>query len=336
MTRRRVNENDERVLWAFDAWDSVAAEVGAAMAVGSRRASKEMRIAEALRDRLPQVAALARKGALSSRLVSAITWGTRLVDDAEAVAMIDAAIAERATRWEVLSEDKLRDAVDVQVTRYDRDALRRTRIAIRGRDFTVGACEDDAETTSVWGRLLAPDAAVGQQRITAMVDGVCAGDPRSIGERRSDAVGALFNGNDTLACRCGSPACPTAGAKPEVQCGDPGRSPTKPPSTPPPPRHPNPLLKHPPRNPHRRRCCSGVGCCPIPCWPRRSAMGRQSEPIRTPGVEPEPRYRPSDELAEFVRMRDLFCRFPGCAVAADRCDIDHAHPGRGGPLTRRT
>ena len=135
LTRRRVNENDERVLWAFDAWDSVAAEVGAAMAVGSRRASKEMRIAEALRDRLPQVAALARKGALSSRLVSAITWGTRLVDDAEAVAMIDAAIAERATRWEVLSEDKLRDAVDAQVTRYDPDALRRTRDRDTGPRF---------------------------------------------------------------------------------------------------------------------------------------------------------------------------------------------------------
>src|ERR1700710_2715645 len=70
LTRRRVDENDERVLWAFDAWDSVAAEVGAAMAVGSRRASKEMRIAEALRDRLPQVAGLTCKSALSSRLVS--------------------------------------------------------------------------------------------------------------------------------------------------------------------------------------------------------------------------------------------------------------------------
>ena len=30
-------------------------------------------------------------------------------------------------------------------------------------------------------------------------------------------------------------------------------------------------------------------------------------------------------------MRDLFCRFPGCDVPADRCDIDHARPWPLGP-----
>ncbi len=85
LTRRRVEDgDDERVLWAFDPWDSTAAEVAAAMAIGSRRASGQMRIAEALRDHLPQVAALYGKGALSSRLVSTITWGTRLVQGDEA------------------------------------------------------------------------------------------------------------------------------------------------------------------------------------------------------------------------------------------------------------
>jgi hypothetical protein len=28
-------------------------------------------------------------------------------------------------------------------------------------------------------------------------------------------------------------------------------------------------------------------------------------------------------LAEFVRSRDLFCRFPGCTVPSARCDLDH-------------
>ncbi len=50
-----------------------------------------------------------------------------------------------------------------------------------------------------------------------------------------------------------------------------------------------------------------------------------------PGDEPEPAHRPSTELAEFVRMRDMFCRFPGCNVAADYCDIDHARPWPWGP-----
>ena len=51
-------DDDERELWAFDPWDAVAAEVAAALDVGHRRASGQMRIAVALRDRLPTVAAL--------------------------------------------------------------------------------------------------------------------------------------------------------------------------------------------------------------------------------------------------------------------------------------
>ncbi len=188
------------------------------MAIGSRRASGQMRIAEALREHLPQVAALFGKGALSTRLVSTITWGTRLVQGEQAWADIDAAIAERAVKWERLSEDKLRVAVEAQVARYDPDAQRRTETAVRGRDFIIGACDDDTDTVSVFGQLLAPAAAVMEQRVAAMVNGLCADDPRSAGERRSDAAGAIADGNDILACRCGSPDCPTAGVTPKSQC----------------------------------------------------------------------------------------------------------------------
>jgi len=39
-------------------------------------------------------------------------------------------------------------------------------------------------------------------------------------------------------------------------------------------------------------------------------------------------YRPNAALAQRVRDRDRTCRFPGCAVAARRCDLDHVvrHP----------
>ena len=37
-------------------------------------------------------------------------------------------------------------------------------------------------------------------------------------------------------------------------------------------------------------------------------------------------------MAEFIRLRDLTCRFPGCDVPADKCDIDHTVPYQaGGP-----
>jgi hypothetical protein len=56
-------------------------------------------------------------------------------------------------------------------------------------------------------------------------------------------------------------------------------------------------------------------------------------PLVHPGQSPpEPRYRPSPALADFVRCRDLTCRFPNCDRPADLCDIDHTIPyDAGGP-----
>ena len=313
--RRRVDEDDERALWAFDPWDSVAAEVASAMNIGHRRASGQMRIAQALRDRLPRMAALYRKGELSSRIVSAITWLTHLVEDEQALALIDAALADRATAWGPLSEDKLRQAVEVWISRYDPDAVRRTRVIARGRDLTIGNCDDETETTSVWGHLLATDAAVLDRRVTAMARGVCDDDPRSMGERRADALGALAAGNQRLACACGSASCPVAGEAPKS----------------------NVVIRVIADQAAVEAAAAnaalllGRGVLPTPLLAEAIRNGATIKPIRMPSDEPEPGYRPSPEMDEFVRMRDLFCRFPGCDVPADRCDIDHVRPWPLGP-----
>ena len=112
-----------------------------------------------------------------------------------------------------------------------------------------------------------------------MVNGLCAADPRSAGERRSDAAAAIANGNDTLACRCGSPHCPTAGVTPKSnvvirviadQTAVNEATATQPAATEAPP---NPR----PHNGRRlRRCCWAVACCRTRCWPRRSATARPS------------------------------------------------------------
>jgi hypothetical protein len=46
---------------------------------------------------------------------------------------------------------------------------------------------------------------------------------------------------------------------------------------------------------------------------------------------PEPGYRPSKKLAEFIRCRDLTCRAPGCTKPATITDIDHTIPWPFGP-----
>ena len=57
---------------------------------------------------------------------------------------------------------------------------------------------------------------------------------------------------------------------------------------------------------------------------RRFALTAKIRRIVHPGDNPpEPRYTPSKGLAEFVRCRDLTCRFPGCSQPATETDIDH-------------
>jgi hypothetical protein len=55
--------------------------------------------------------------------------------------------------------------------------------------------------------------------------------------------------------------------------------------------------------------------------------------VRHPGIDapPEPRYTPSRQLADFVRCRDLTCRWPGCDKPSYQCDLDHTVPYPVGP-----
>jgi hypothetical protein len=45
------------------------------------------------------------------------------------------------------------------------------------------------------------------------------------------------------------------------------------------------------------------------------------------------RYRPNGALSQRIRDRDRTCRFPGCGVAARRCDLDHVVRFPDGPTS---
>ncbi len=194
--------------WACDDWDAIAAEVSAAQNISHGMASSQMYLAAALRERLPKVAAAFADGTISARLASAIVWHTHLIRDPEALALVDKALAEDATRYGPLSASKTAQAIDAVVDRHDPGALRRTRATARSRDIVIDQSNHESGTTPLWGRLYATDAAVLDRRLLQMAHDVCDDDPRTIAQRRADALGALAAGAERLTCGCENVDCP--------------------------------------------------------------------------------------------------------------------------------
>lgn len=353
LAQSTVTYDEERDDWVYDSWAAAACELGAVLNIGRTRASGQMRIAVALRDRLPQVAALYLQGRLSARLVAEITWRTRLVEDEQVSALLDSALAEKAVRWGPLSEERLTRSIDTLVNRYDPDAVIRARDTLRSRDFHIGSFDDPDELVTVYGQLLGCDAAVLSERMELLLKELCDNDPRTLGERRSCAVGALIQRLDHLPCRCGSPDCAAATpansnvvisvlADPaaveaarnliaaedrEQQAESADETPVEP--QPEPGRDAETSCPRP--QDEGVALLPGVKIVPTVALAEAIRHGAQIKQLWVPGPDPEPHYRPSTKLAAFVRARDLFCRFPGCDVRAERCDIDHVVPWPYGP-----
>lgn len=332
LVRRQCSDPDT-AKWACDAWDATAAEVGAAMGVSPGRGSGQMHLAEALVLKLPKLADLFLSGGASARVVAAIAWRTNLVTDPEAMALLDGALTDRAANWDALSQYKLEQAIDTWVDKYDPGALRRTRASARNREVVVGAQNHESGTAALWGRLFASDATLLDRRLNTMAQAVCDADPRTKGQRRSDALGALAAGSLQLACQCGCPDCPSAG--PDARATsvvvhvladadaleaqpDPGMSGARRPEAQPGPQTGSAIIV-------------GGGVLPTPLLAELIRDGATVRRLRKPPDRAEPQYRPSTALAEFVRMRDLTCRFPHCDVPAEHCDLDHAIPWPLGP-----
>ena len=162
----------------------------------------------------------------------------------------------------------------------------------------------------------APDGHAVADRLTALAHTVCDGDPRTLAQRRSDGFGALAAGADRLGCRCGRADCPAAGTTASA------------------------VVIHVIAE---QATVDGTGDTPagiigydglIPAELIADlATTARCQPLLHPGDAPaEPGYRPSKALADFVRHRDMTCRFPNCAAPATGCDLDHTVPyGDRGP-----
>ena len=109
----------EHELWWVDPEAAVAAELAAAANISRSMALHQTHRGVALRDRLPAVAALFEAGRIGDLLVRAIVWRTYLINDDEAIAAVNRALAEQVTRWGALSITKTEQAIDALVDEFD-------------------------------------------------------------------------------------------------------------------------------------------------------------------------------------------------------------------------
>ena len=119
------------------------------------------------------------------------------------MSLIDADVAHIAETWGPLSDTKLEQAIDALVDKHDPQARQWFTEAARGLNIEFGKPDDTSGTRSIWGRLYSTHAELAERKLTAMARRVCADDPRTTGQRRAEAMGAVFAGADRIACQCG-------------------------------------------------------------------------------------------------------------------------------------
>ncbi len=292
-------------LYATDAWDRAVAEVGAAMGITKWRAEGLIGTAEALHDRLPAVASVFADGDIDPWIVSIIVLRTELIKDPELMAKVDRILAKRSRRWAKLSRNKIGENIDHIIERFDPAGVRAPRNYEENRYVEV------APTRSGMGGISASvhaaDAEAFDQQLDNLASTVCPNDPRTKMQLRADAIRALSARKDRMECRCDSPDCTAGQAEP---AGD--------------------VVIHVLAESSTLEGESDVpghvpGMGPIPATEvRELAKSARLKPliVPKPGVG-ESGYRPSAALAQFIRFRDLTCRFPGCDCPAERADIDH-------------
>jgi Domain of unknown function (DUF222) len=305
----RLRQVGERETWCTDTQEAVSAEIAAALGISQGLATSYLYYSRCLRTRLPEVGALLQSGDIDYRTFQTIVYRTDLITDPDVMAAVDAEVAAKTPRWPAMTQGGLGAQVDRIVARADRDAVRRRRERQADREFSTWDGGDGL--TEVFGRLMTPDARAVDARLDALADTVCDADPRTRNQRRADAMGALAVGAERLTCRCGQSQCAAAATRATA-----------------------PVLIHVIAD---RATVDGTSQTPgsmigsdalIPAeliteLARSAKLRPLTHPLDTP---PEAGYTPSQALADFVRCRDLTCRFPGCDKPAVRCDLDHTIP----------
>src|SRR5579859_7992240 len=224
---------------------------------------------------------------------------------AEQVAVVVARVVERASGQTV---GEFAGAVRraVLTVAADDAAARRARAradrCVRVRPVADGMCE-------WWALLPAEQSLAMAARLDAAARSVQPGDPRTVAQRRADAL---------VQCVLGGAATPPAGLGPQVFVAATTLAGLD--------EQPAELAGY---GPIPAAIARQLAVDPTGCW--RGVLTDQRGVLLDVGRRA---YRPPASLERFVRLRDQRCRFPGCTRPAHTTDLDHIHAWADGGTTR--
>ena len=297
-----------------------AAEVGPVLGVAPAVATRLVGYAEALDERMPLIFGLLASGRLDWESTKVILNRTTLVS-AEAIKDLDRNLASRIAGWDCWSRTRLLNAVDAAILNVDPEAAKERRVkADTERRATVTSLPNGMAEVRAY--VSAPVGARVEARLDAMAAMVCAADPRTVMQRRADAVDAISHGSFVLACACGRPDCSaTAAAEAAVGGGAqfvinviaPAATVTGDGDEP--------------------GFLQGYGVIDAeqvreladqPGTVKRDLTNPDTAAASGGGVPEMWRHRPSAELDRWARCRGLTCSFPFCDRPAWNADLDHS------------
>lgn len=324
--RRHRAESAEPGPGGVRAGEFAATEAAVALQVDEATTSALIDIGMALEDSLPRTRVAFAAGRVDLAKVRVIVDNTRAVAR-EVVDVLEPRLLEAAGRT---NPARLRQAARRWVARLDPGGVQRRRERRQDdRDVRIRAVQDSMAVFD--GLLPAPGAQTVAMRLREMSLQVCAADPRSMPQRRADALVALADGSGWLRCHCGRgercakkniPHDPPR--RPLIQIGVPastlfGMS-----------EAPAFLAGYGPIDAALVRALAEHA--------RFQVIPERPESADEPAAAEEAaQWVPSPQLAREVRAVDGLCRFPGCTMPAAESELDHNrpfdrdHPPHGGP-----
>ena len=275
-------------------------EVGCALRLAAQTAADRLAIAGVLCDRLPATLYALEAGEITYWHARALAEAAIRVDPVTAARVEQAVLGDAGGQ----SVGRFRTAVAEALLAIDpAPAEQRRQRAVADRCVRVRPAGDGM--ASLWALLPAEDAAALDAAVNALASVTSAGDPRTVDQRRADAL------VDLGVAALHDPALPRAqGLRPHVQVTislstllglD---------------EHPAELDGHGaiPAELARR-----IAADPTGTW-RRLVLDPVHHRLLDYGRRT---YRPPADLARFVIARDQQCVFPHCQRNAARCDLDH-------------